>query len=132
MPAHDRLFADQEAGVLRIGVLASRTGVSVRALRYYEEQHLLVASRTTSGHRQYPDSAIERVQIIQRLFAAGLTSRAIAAICPVDSEDIVPGTAEERLAVLLTERVRIDEQARAIAAARDQLDAVIAEITSSP
>ena len=34
---------------MRIGELATTTGVSVRALRYYEEQGLLKAERTASG-----------------------------------------------------------------------------------
>jgi DNA-binding transcriptional MerR regulator len=32
---------------MRIGELAARTGVSVRALRYYEEQELLAPERTS-------------------------------------------------------------------------------------
>jgi DNA-binding transcriptional MerR regulator len=36
-------------GMLRIGQLAKRSGVSVRALRYYEEQGLLQAERTPAG-----------------------------------------------------------------------------------
>lgn len=34
---------------MRIGEVAERAGVSVRALRYYEEQRLLGATRTGGG-----------------------------------------------------------------------------------
>lgn len=66
------LVALQEA-LMRIGELAVRVGVSVRALRYYEEQHLLVSERSPSGQRQYQDDAVDRVQLIQRHYgqAAG-------------------------------------------------------------
>lgn len=37
---------------MRIGELASRVGVSVRALRYHEEQDLLASARSPSGQRQ--------------------------------------------------------------------------------
>jgi MerR family regulatory protein len=37
--------------MMRIGQLAERSGVSVRALRYYEEQGLLEADRTPAGGR---------------------------------------------------------------------------------
>jgi len=65
--------------MLRIGDVATKAGVSTRALRYYEEQGLLPAERTTSGQRIYPESAIERVQLIQRLYTAGLPRDRIAA-----------------------------------------------------
>lgn len=36
---------------MRIGEVAAKAGVSVRALRYYEEQDLLDASRSSGGQR---------------------------------------------------------------------------------
>lgn len=62
---------------MRIGEVARRAGVSVRALRYYEEQDLLRAERSSGGQRRYPDSAVDRVQLIQQLYAAGLPSRSV-------------------------------------------------------
>ncbi len=50
---------------MRIGELAAKAGVSVRALRYYEEQGLLAATRTSSGQRTYPDTAVDRVLLVQ-------------------------------------------------------------------
>ena len=65
----------------------TKTGVSVRALRYYEEQGLLAAARSNSGQRHYPDSAVDRVQLIQQLYAAGLSSKTILDLLPcVDAE----------------------------------------------
>ncbi|MFI6624962.1 MerR family transcriptional regulator [Streptomyces sp. NPDC050528] len=34
-------------------------------LRHYEEQRLLLSARTAGGQRDYPDEALERVQLIQ-------------------------------------------------------------------
>jgi hypothetical protein len=67
---------------MRIGELAALTGVSVRALRYYEEQELLAAERGPGGRRRYPDDAVDRVRLIQRLYAAGLSSRTIRELLP--------------------------------------------------
>lgn len=79
---------------MRIGELASRTGVSVRALRYYEEQGLLVAERSASGQRHYPDGAVDRVNLIQQLYAAGLSSRTIVDLLPcVIDGNATPGAA---------------------------------------
>ena len=67
---------------MRIGELATRTGVSVRALRYYEEQNLLTSERSPSGQRRYPESAVDRVHLIQQLYAAGLPSKSIVDLLP--------------------------------------------------
>ncbi|MFF5756950.1 MerR family transcriptional regulator [Streptomyces longwoodensis] len=107
---------------MRIGELAARAGVSVRALRYYEEQHLLTPERSPSGQRHYPEAAVEQVGVIQQLYAAGLSSRTIVALLPC----VVDGLATpELLARLAAERDRIDERIADLTAARDRLQSVI-------
>ncbi|MEU5022967.1 MerR family transcriptional regulator [Streptomyces milbemycinicus] len=71
---------------MRIGELAARAGVSVRSLRYYEEQGLLTSTRSASGQRHYTDGEVERVTFIQRLYAAGLSSRTIVELLPCVDE----------------------------------------------
>jgi DNA-binding transcriptional MerR regulator len=108
---------------MRIGELATQAGVSVRALRYYEEQGLLASTRSPRGQRLYADEAAERVQLIQNLYAAGLTSSTIAGLLPcVDAKVSTP----ESRAILAAERDRIDRQITELTAARDRLDRVIA------
>jgi len=108
---------------MRIGDVARRAGVSTRALRYYEEQGLLTSERTTSGQRRYAESAVERVQLIQQFFTAGLPSRTIARLLPcVDSGHATPAVFE----VLAAERRRITEAMADLAAARDALDRMVA------
>ncbi|MCY1142460.1 MerR family transcriptional regulator [Actinoplanes sp. Pm04-4] len=108
---------------MRIGELSDKAGVSVRALRYYEEQGLLTADRSASGQRHYGEQAADRVQLIQNLYAAGLSSRTIAEVLPcVDAKVNTP----ESRALLSAERDRIDAQITQLTAARDRLDAVIA------
>ena len=67
---------------MRIGELAERAHVSVRSLRYYEEQGLLESERTTGGHREYRESDVTRVRFMQMLYAAGLPSRRIIELLP--------------------------------------------------
>lgn len=64
--------------MLSIGELASRSGVTVRALRYYESKGLLNPLRSEAGQRvfKYPD--IVRLQQIQLLKKAGFTLGQIA------------------------------------------------------
>ncbi|WIB63035.1 MerR family transcriptional regulator [Curtobacterium sp. MCBD17_040] len=107
---------------MRIGEVARRAGVSPRALRYYEEQGLLASIRTASGQRVYADSAVERVQLIQQFFAAGLSSRTVLQLLPcVDSGASSP----EAFALLESERNRITEAMASLGAARDALDRMI-------
>ncbi|QIS11764.1 MerR family transcriptional regulator [Nocardia arthritidis] len=74
---------------MRIGELAHRTGVSVRALRYYEERGLLVPSRVSNGYRDYTEAAVEVVACIQLLYAAGLSSAKVAEVLPAACRDAV-------------------------------------------
>src|SRR3569833_4587935 len=103
---------------MRIGELAAKAGVSVRALRYYEEQHLLFSSRSDSGQRHYPDSAVARVDLIQQLYAAGLPSKTIVELLPcVETGEVTP----ELLARLSSARDRIEQQLASLASTRARL-----------
>lgn len=110
---------------MRIGELASRAGVSVRSLRYYEEQGLLSSTRSTSGQRHYTDDEIERVLFIQRLYAAGLSSRTIAELLPcVDSPS--EEASDQALERMAQERDRLSEHIDDLVRTREALDRVMA------
>jgi DNA-binding transcriptional MerR regulator len=113
---------------MRIGDVAVRAGVSTRALRYYEEQGLLEPERTSAGQRTYPESAVERVRLIQQFFTAGLPSRTILQLLPcVDSGH----ASAEAFEVMEAERRRITAAMADLSAARDALDRMI-EIAHHP
>ena len=67
---------------MRIGELAEASGVSARSLRYYEEQGLIESARTPGGWRNFDSSMVERVIMIQHLFAAGLGSATVNELLP--------------------------------------------------
>lgn len=108
--------------MVRIGEVAQRSGVSVRALRYYEEQGLLHSERSPGGQRHYPDSAVDRVRFIQNLYAAGLGSKAVLRILPCMDHGVLTDEMQERL---LQERARVQAQLEELTATRDKLDDVI-------
>ncbi|MEI5103849.1 MerR family transcriptional regulator [Streptomyces sp. PmtG] len=113
---------------MRIGELATRTGVSVRSLRYYEEQGLLRAERSPSGQRRYDPHAVDRVRLIQQLYGAGLPSKSIRELLPC----VVTGEATpELIAWLSAERDRIDGQIEDLKDTRDRLSGVIATATTA-
>jgi DNA-binding transcriptional MerR regulator len=54
--------------VIRIGEVAERTGMTTRAIRYYEEIGLLAGGDRRKGeHRLYDDADVERLQELTRL-----------------------------------------------------------------
>ncbi|GHE05740.1 MerR family transcriptional regulator [Streptomyces alanosinicus] len=110
---------------MRIGELAARTEVSVRSLRYYEEQGLLISSRSPSGQRHYTEAEVERVRFIQRLYTAGLSSRTISELLPcVDTpSEINSDAALERMA---QERERLSAHIDDLVRTRDALDGLMA------
>ncbi|MFE9611937.1 MerR family transcriptional regulator [Streptomyces sp. NPDC006012] len=80
------------------------------------------AEHFPSGQRHYPDSAVERVQLIQQLYTAGLSSRVIVGLLPC----VVDGDATpELLDRLAAERDRIDGRVAELVRTRNRLDSVI-------
>ncbi|MFG2536058.1 MerR family transcriptional regulator [Streptomyces sp. NPDC048511] len=109
---------------MRIGELAARTGVSVRSLRYYEEQGLLASTRSSSGQRHYTDDQTERVGFIQRLYAAGLSSRTILELLPC-TDSPSRNNSDAALERMAQERDRLSRHITDLAATRDALDGLI-------
>ncbi|MGW2463569.1 MerR family transcriptional regulator [Streptomyces sp. NPDC001761] len=121
--------ADATEPLIRIGEVARGAGVSVRAVRYYEQQGLLTAERSPSGQRLYRQEAISLVRFFQQMFAAGLTSRRITELLPCwDSGH----TDAAQRAMLRVERDRIQARIEDLEAARDRLDEVIAITDTHP
>ena len=59
---------------LRIGEVASRTGVSIDTLRYYEKRRLLGrAKRSSGGFRLFANDAVERVLFIKQAQELGFS-----------------------------------------------------------
>ncbi|MET7834787.1 MerR family transcriptional regulator [Micromonospora sediminicola] len=112
---------------MRIGELSARTGVSARSIRYYEQQGLLAAVRNTGGQRVFAESAVERVDLIRRLFDAGLSSRRMSELLPcVTNPDIRTGWLTDRLR---EERSRMVAEMARLAHAVSVLDDVVADMT---
>jgi DNA-binding transcriptional MerR regulator len=61
-------------GLLQIGEVADRVGLSLRTVRYYEEQGLLTPeSRTTGGFRLYSEEQVDRLALIKQMKPIGFT-----------------------------------------------------------
>ena len=110
---------------MRIGELAEQAGVSVRSLRYYEEQGLLVSTRSASGQRHYVERAVEHVRFLQRMYSAGLSSRTILELLPCSTAPS-EATSDAAFERLVEERDKITAHIEELVRTRDLLDGVIA------
>src|SRR5438270_8757514 len=76
---------------LRSGTLAKATEVSPDTIRHYEKLGVLPrASRTLSGYRIYPASAVERVLVVQRALRIGFTLAELAEVLKARDAGRVP------------------------------------------
>ena len=110
--------------VWKVGELAGRTGVSVRALHHYEEIGLLVPSgRTDTGHRLYAEEDVMRLQQIASLRSLGFSLAEIREF--LDASGFSPLRVIEFHVARIRERI---EQERKLC---DRLEAVAAHLTST-
>lgn len=62
------------AATLHIGEVAERVGLSLRTVRYYEEQGLFEpAGRTEGGFRLYTEREVDRLLLIKQMKPLGFT-----------------------------------------------------------
>lgn len=115
--------------LIRIGEVARGAGVSVRAVRYYEQQGLLIAERSPSGQRLYRQDAIALVRFFQQMYAAGLTSRKITELLPCWNSG---HTDAEQRTMLRAERDRIQAKVDDLQHALNRLNQLIAITDTHP
>ena len=93
----------------KVGELARRTGLSVRALRYYDEIGLLSPSRRSEGgHRLYTPGDVIRLQRIKSLRALGFTLREIGEY--LDGADVPLGRVIELHLARLKESIELQRR----------------------
>jgi len=110
---------------VRIGELSNRTGASRRSLRYYEEQGLVVSTRSPSGQRHYDVEQVRRVELIQTFFTAGMSSRTILQMVPCMVATPTVQASEQAMETMDAERRRLTSVIDSLVTARSTLDGLI-------
>lgn len=60
--------------LMQIGQVAERTGLSLRTIRFYEEEGLVVpTARTAGGFRLYAGTDVARLEVVKRMKPLGFT-----------------------------------------------------------
>ena len=109
---------------LSIGEVSSRSGVPQSALRFYERQGLIAASRTDGNQRRYTSVTLRRVALIQAGKAAGIPLERIRRALDTLPEDRSPTKRDwERLSS--SWRKELDERIATLEAIRTRLTTCI-------
>jgi MerR family redox-sensitive transcriptional activator SoxR len=110
--------------LLTVSEVAARSGFAPSALRYYEREGLLAATRTAGGQRRYERSVLRRLAFVRAARNVGLSLDEVRAALSSLPGGRTPTRADwTRLS--RSWRRRLDEQIDALTALRDGLDSCI-------
>jgi MerR family transcriptional regulator, redox-sensitive transcriptional activator SoxR len=113
-----------ETDLLTIGAMSDRTGVAPSALRFYEAQGLVHATRSDGGQRRYAREMLRRVSFIRIAQQVGLTLDEIRDALASLPDNRTPNKHDwERLS--RSWRPRLDEQIAMLERLRDRLTGCI-------
>ena len=111
-------------GELTIGALSERTGVAHSALRFYEADGLIHATRSAGGQRRYPRDILRRVSFIRIAQQVGLSLDEIRTALSSLPENRTPNKKDwQRLST--SWRPRLDAQIAMLERLRDRLSGCI-------
>jgi DNA-binding transcriptional MerR regulator len=122
--------------LLRINEVAAESGLTARAIRYYEEVGLLEpAGRSDGAYRLYDASDLDRLQFIRSLRDdAGFSLAQIGQLLEDDAARErnrerfrLTGDADERRSLLVASRARVDHQIQILEAKAARLASMIEE-----
>ena len=97
---------------LRSGTLAKAAGVSPDTIRHYERLGILPpTSRTTSGYRIYPASAVDRVLVVRKALRIGFSLAELAEVLKARDAGGIPCRRVYELAQEKLDRISSDIKA---------------------
>jgi MerR family redox-sensitive transcriptional activator SoxR len=110
--------------LLTVSEVAHRSGFAPSALRFYEREGLLQATRTSGNQRRYQRSVLRRLAFVRAARNVGLSLEEVAAALATLPDDRTPTRADwARLS--RSWRSRLDDQIAALTKLRNGLDSCI-------
>jgi MerR family redox-sensitive transcriptional activator SoxR len=110
--------------LLTIGEVTHRSGMAASALRYYEREGLIAATRTSGGQRRYERGVLRRLAFIRAARNVGLSLDEVR-----ESLERLPSsrtpTKADWTAISRLWRQRLNERIEALERLRDGLDSCI-------
>ena len=116
---------------MKIGVLAGRSGLPVKTLRYYEDLGLLPAiGRSEGGYRLFDEQSLRRLEFIRRLKTLGLSLEEIQGCLVVHDAGDLPCA---DIQIQLERQIgRIDAQIEELGQLRQELQGLLAGWQNDP
>jgi DNA-binding transcriptional MerR regulator len=114
---------------MKVGEVATRAGVSVRSVRYYERAGLIAASRHTNGYREFDETAIPLARSIRDLIASGFTIdevRSLSSCLPATTT--TPDCCTQTVALYRHKLAQIDGQLTTLGAIRRRIEERLASL----
>ncbi|MCL5058511.1 MAG: MerR family transcriptional regulator [Actinobacteria bacterium] len=109
---------------MRIGELARQSGLTIRAIRYYDELGLLnPAAKTQGNYRLYDQESLKLIKTIQRCKRLGMSLSEIAELKGLYTrEEDCTGHLRERFLQLIQERMQqIDRQIEELTILKEEI-----------
>jgi MerR family transcriptional regulator, redox-sensitive transcriptional activator SoxR len=110
--------------LMTVGEMAKRSGMAASALRFYEREGLISATRTTGGQRRYERGQLRRLAFIRAARNVGLSLEEVRAALARLPLSRTP-TKADWMAISRGWRQRLNEQIEALEKLRDGLDSCI-------
>jgi MerR family transcriptional regulator, redox-sensitive transcriptional activator SoxR len=107
-----------------VSEIATRSGFAASAIRFYESQGLITASRTSGGQRRFERHMLRRLAFIRAARNVGLSLEEVAGALAKLPDARTP-TRADWAALSKTWRTRLDDQIAGLMALRDNLDSCI-------
>ena len=109
---------------MKIGELAERSGLSTKAIRYYEDIGILPEpERASNGYRVYEPRVVDRIEFIRDAQSAGLSLVDIQMV--LELRDSGEGTCDHVTTTLTEHRDNIDQQLQDLQKTRRRLTELI-------
>jgi MerR family transcriptional regulator, redox-sensitive transcriptional activator SoxR len=109
---------------LTVSEVAQRSGFAPSALRFYEKERLITATRTSGGQRRFERSVLRRLAFIRAARNVGLTLDEVAAALATLPNGRTP-TKSDWARLSKDWRARLDDQIAGLEALRSGLDTCI-------
>lgn len=115
---------------MKISELSKKTGASIRSIRHYEKKNLITAVRLENGYREFDESAIKRIRIIQLYLGLGLVTEQIEEIlnCEVNGPEDYE-FCEEMLETYQVKLDQINRQMSVLDVVKHRLEKQIMQMT---
>lgn len=109
---------------MTVGEVASRSGVAVSTLHFYESRGLISSTRNAGNQRRYPRAILRRVAVIKVAQRMGMPLNAIAEALSALPDRRTPTAADWRR-LSATWRADLNQRIDMLTRLRDQLDGCI-------